>query len=66
MASDIQSVKTTRKRGGDKLGGIHLALLVLSTLLLTVSAVLFVAHWNVAGVVALVLALALRFVDSRL
>ncbi len=56
----------TRKRGGDKYGGLHIILLTVCTLLLTASGVVLIYGMHLLGVILLAAALLVRFLDSRL
>ena len=66
MILETQSQAVTRKRGGAKNSGTHIALLVLSTLLLTAAGICLIYHLNVVGVVLLVLGIAARYIDSKI
>lgn len=63
---ETQTPVITRKRGGAKYGAVHVALLVISTLLLTVAGVCLIYHMNILGVALMVLGVVVRFVDARL
>lgn len=56
----------TTKRGGAKYGGAHLALLIISTLLLTVAAIFLIKDMNVLGIITLVLGMLARLIDTRI
>lgn len=56
----------TKKRGGEKLGPVHLGMLLLSTLLLTVAAIFLIAGMNWVGIIAMILGIAVRVIDTRL
>ena len=56
----------TKKRGGEKLGPVHLGMLVLSTALLTLAAIFLIADLNWLGVIAMILGIAVRAMDTRL
>lgn len=63
---ETQTQVLTRKRGGAKYGGVHLAMLIASTLLLTLAAVFLVMEMNVLGVIVMLLGIAVRALDTRL
>jgi hypothetical protein len=56
----------SRKRGGAKMEPLHLGLMIASTLLLTLAGIFLIMHLNILGIVAMLLGIALRVVDTRL
>jgi len=66
---ETQTQTFTKKRGGAKQSGGHIALMILSTLLLTVAGLLFISHssvTNILGVIALLAGLLVRVIDTRI
>lgn len=56
----------TKKRGGEKLGPVHLGMLLLSTLLLTVAGIFLVVGMNWLGIITMILGIAVRVLDTKL
>ena len=61
-----QAETITKKRGGNKYGPAHIALLVISTLLLTIAGLLFVWGHNLIGVITMVAGIIIRALDTRI
>ena len=61
----MQTETITVKRGGAKCSAIHIALLIASTLLLTLAAIFLIKEMNVAGIITMILGLVARVIDTR-
>lgn len=66
IALETQTQTPTKKRGGARTSGAHLALLIGSTLLLTLAGVFLIMSYNLLGIVTMLAGIALRYVDTRI
>ena len=63
---ETQAQPATTKRGGAKTSPLHITLIILSTLLLTLAGVFLIFHWNVVGIVTMILGIIVRIADTKI
>ncbi len=66
MDSQTQTQVLTNKRGGSKMAPLHWGMLLASTVLLTLAAVLMVMEYNILGLIVMLAGIAVRVIDTRM